>query len=186
MMIKIRKSPDSRVGKRYIDKKIKENKINEPDVLALVDYFRSYEEEKSKNERDANWQENNLEYDLRTSDLIYEKCKNHIYAQNLYAALCNNNFIKNDIWPLLQEKKWSCSWRYAGGIVADIQEKGDYVDWYCSGIQLNLDEVDLQKLSVEQQIRYNEQQKYVNEGIITEEIKNDLLNLGWVVVVENK
>lgn len=29
---------------------------------------------------------------------------------------------------------YSCSWRYAGGLVADMRDKGeDYLDFYCSG-----------------------------------------------------
>jgi hypothetical protein len=94
---------------------------------------------------------------------------NENYAQNLYAALCNNNFTKNDVWPILKEKRWSCSWRYAGGIIARMTEKGDYMDWYCTGIFDN-----------------NTIIGTVPEGEITEEIHNDLLKLGWIVTTENK
>lgn len=96
-----------------------------------------------------------LEIDLLKIDWISYKAKNSkIYAQNLYAALCNNNFLKND-------DEWSCSWRYAGGLVADIIEDGDYLDWYCSGIGCGTIN------------------GYVTEGDVTSEINNDLLNLGW-------
>lgn len=110
---------------------------------------------------------NNLEYDLLTSDWVLEKTrKSDVYAQNLYAALCNNSFVRNDVWPLLQEKTWYCSWRYAGGIIADMQEKGDYIDWYCSGIRDSYDN------------------GFVNEQTVTDEIRRDLLKLGWLVVDE--
>lgn len=87
----------------------------------------------------------NLEQDLLKVDYIIQKCMNDKYAIDLYGALCNNRFFKDD-------KEWTCSWRTAGGIVADIRNKGeDYTDFYCSG----------------------------NEGHVTSEITHDLLNLGW-------
>ncbi len=68
-----------------------------------------------------------LEYELRTSDYIHSKCANsEDYCKDLYAALCNNEFIKNN-------KECSYSWRTSGGIISSILEKGDYIDWYLSG-----------------------------------------------------
>lgn len=108
---------------------------------------------------------NNLEWDLVTTGWILAKVRaSDVYAQNLYAAMCNNNFRKLDVMPILTETNWSCSWRYAGGIIADMQQKGDYVDWYCSGIRDNYDG------------------GYVGEGCITDEIKEDLKRLGWMIV----
>jgi hypothetical protein len=96
-----------------------------------------------------------LENDLLNSEYIKNKCKtSDVYSQNLYAAMANNLFYKND-------EEWSCSWRCAGGIVADLNEIGDYMDWYCSGICAN------------------ETTGYVVEGYVTSEISNDILNLGW-------
>lgn len=101
--------------------------------------------------------EDNLEWDLRSSEYIVQKCKaDQSYSQNLYSAMCNNLFYKG-------EKEWSCSWRYAGGIVADLNEAGDYIDWYCSGIGSSAND------------------RYVGEGFVTEEVRSDLLKLGWVV-----
>ena len=120
---------------------------------------------KEENLKNLEWQKNNLEYDLLSADWILEKVRNSDnYAQNLYAALCNNDFIKNEVWPILKEDFWSCSWRYAGGIIADMQEKGDYMDWYCSGIGSS-----------------DSSKEYVTESIVTDEIKDDLLKLGWLV-----
>ncbi|NDC31040.1 MAG: hypothetical protein EBZ58_08935 [Bacteroidetes bacterium] len=100
--------------------------------------------------------ENDLEWDLRGSQYIVQKCKaSASYSQNLYSAMCNNLFFKG-------EKEWSCSWRYAGGIVADLNEKGDYIDWYCSGIGSHND-------------------GYVGESFVTDEIRSDLLQLGWTI-----
>jgi hypothetical protein len=98
-----------------------------------------------------------LENDLLNSEYIKNKCKtSDIYSQNLYAAMANNLFYKDD-------EEWSCSWRYSGGIVADLNEEGDYIDWYCSGIGSS------------------DNEGYVGEGFVTEEVRSDLLKLGWVV-----
>lgn len=99
-----------------------------------------------------------LEHDLFSCEYIRNKCKNSdTYSQNLYSAMCNNLFYK-------ESDEWSCSWRMSGGIVADLRDKGEeYTDWYCSGILG--DKVN----------------GYVAESVVTPEITNDLLNLGWIV-----
>ena len=81
--------------------------------------------------------------------------------------MCNQDWQRNDVWPLLKGETWSCSWRYAGGIVADMREEGDYIDWYCSGIQgePDADWVDL---------------GHVPEGTVTDQIREDLFRLGWI------
>jgi hypothetical protein len=88
--------------------------------------------------------------------------------------MCNNEFTKRDLWPILKEEKWSCSWRYAGGIIADMQQKGDYIDWYCSGIRDVSHDEELNKLW--------DGRNYVSESQVTEEIESDLNRLGWIVV----
>jgi hypothetical protein len=115
-----------------------------------------------------------MEEDMYLSEWFRTKVREHkYYAQNLYAALCNNNFQKLEVVPILKEQTWSCSWRSAGGIVARIIGEGDYMDWYCSGIQdFSSDEADP---------RFSGG-KYVPEGIVTDEIRKDLQKLGWVVV----
>jgi hypothetical protein len=87
--------------------------------------------------------------------------------------MCNNDFVKNDVWPILQDKRWHCSWRGAGGIVADLREEGDYMDWYCSGMGLH-------DGSVKPPLNY------VPEGVITDEIRKDLLTLGWIAIESNE
>ena len=100
----------------------------------------------------------NLESDLLNSEWITNKCKTSpIYSQNLYAALCNNRFFYGD-------KEWTCSWRYAGGLVAGlVGEGGDYMDYYCSGIGAG----------------HNE--GFIAESVVTDEISLDLARIGWVV-----
>lgn len=115
----------------------------------------------------------NLEYDLLTTEWILEKVRNDDdYAQHLYAALCNNEFQQIDVLPILKEQTWHCSWRYAGGIVADMQQKGDYINWYCSGIHSGYSDP----------IEYS---KNVSEGTITEEVAQDLKRLNWRVIENN-
>ena len=110
----------------------------------------------------------NLEEDIRACAWMLKKVQdNETYAQNLYAAMCNNVFQPNQVWPRLRDEYWSCSWRAAGGIVADLRGQGDYIDWYCSGI-FGVGEAD-------------SYQGYVSESTVTDEIRQDLFAIGWTV-----
>lgn len=167
----------------YIKRCEEEGKEPNPDY---VDMYKSWREQDAENLVDPEWQRDNMEYDLRSTTWICDKVKgDEIYAQNLYAAMCNNEFTKNDVWPILTEKRWSCSWRHAGGVIADMQEKGDYIDWYCSGIRNNITDEEIKNLNEEQKQHYLKLQAYVSESVVTEEIQQDLLNLGWIVIVDN-
>ena len=155
----------------------------DPEAKMMVKMYDDWANQDLIREADPEWAKDNLEYDLRSTDWILEKAREStIYAQHLYAAMCNQDFIKNDIWPLLQDKRWSCSWRHAGGIVADMRQEGDYVDWYCTGIgdREEMDPLEFNELTVDQQLLYKESRAYVSEGTITDEIRADLLKLGWV------
>lgn len=166
---KVSYSPDRNTFQEqsYLDDKLETGEEPDSNYLELFQSIRLNEKNKM---RDPEWRKNNMEYDLRIADWMLDKVRNSdTYAQNLYAALCNNSFIQNDVWPLLKGIEWGCSWRYAGGIIADMKEKGDYIDWYCSGI------------SGEQGIEYEPPLNYVSEGQITDEIKQDLLKLGWTI-----
>lgn len=130
--------------------------------------------------------DHNLERDMKDARWFVDKVRaSESYAQNLYAALCNNAFQKLDVMPILKDEVWSCTWRYAGGIVADIRSEGNYMDWYCSGIRdtglYNEDGLTME-LSEEQLANMAMVAKYVPESIITEEIRVDFALLGWVVV----
>jgi len=141
-----------------------------------------------ENEASKEWQKDNLEYDLRSTEWICNKAKSREeYAQNIYAALCNNSFVKNNVWPLLQDQRWSCSWRYAGGIVADMLEQGDYIDWYCSGIRGSVTQEDFKDMTPEQIEKHQWMNKhFVGESYVTDEVREDLFNLGWIVVNEDQ
>lgn len=108
---------------------------------------------------------NNMEYDMCEADWFVSRVRgSDDYAQNLYAALCNNCFQKQDVWLILKDAYWRCSWRYAGGIVADLRDcNEDYIDWYCSGIAPE------------------EHSAFVGEGTVTDQIGADLALLGWLV-----
>ena len=135
-------------------------------------FWKTAKEQDADNLADPEWQKNNMEYDLRSNEWMCANARaSDTYAQNLYAAMCNNDFQKLDVLPILKEETWSCSWRQSGGIIADMLGKGDYIDWYCSGIGDGLGNGDVTGVK-----------GYVPEGCITDEIRNDLQRLGWVVV----
>jgi len=145
-----------------------------------VNMYKTWREQDEANLLDPEWQKDNMEYDLRSTEWICDKVKAYDnYAQNLYAAMCNMQFIKLAVIPILKDQRWSASWRHAGGIVADMQEKGDYIEWYCSGIGNEeygngLDGT-IPKLD-------EDGREYVPEGVVTEEIRADLQKLGWIPV----
>lgn len=107
-----------------------------------------------------------LDVQLGESLTISSKVKSsEVYAQNLYAALCNQ-------WrtPDSNTGLFSVSWRTAGGIVANLRgTNGTYLDWYCSGTGKN-------------RLTENNNgivRSEVSEGTVTDEIKKDLLDIGW-------
>jgi hypothetical protein len=171
-MSKISKSPERMTFQKegYIKRQAEHGEpVNESYLEMFDDTLKKYDQRFD----DPNSRINNLEYDLLTTDWILEKVRSSdLYAQNLYAAMCNNGFIKIDVIPILKQEEWGCSWRYAGGIIADMQQKGDYINWYCSGIrnQGYQDDLDI-----------NSPEQHVPEGCITDEIRSDLQRLGWAI-----
>ena len=151
-------SPDPYTRFIEIYKKKLEEATSEKDIVSYNEQIQFYEDWNKMNiekENQDSFKENNLEYDLRSTDWILQKARNNkSYAQSIYAALCNNEFIKNG-------KVWSCSWRYAGGIVANMRIEGDYLDYYCAGL-------------------FNDDPS-VQEGKVTDEVREDFLKLGWEV-----
>jgi hypothetical protein len=110
-----------------------------------------------------------LEQDLFASEYIRNKAHgNDVYCQHLYATLCNNEFIKANVLSILAAEHWGCSWRHAGGIAASLHDatfNGDYMRYYVSSFADSVD--------------------YITEGMIDEEIREDLKKIGWYLV-ENK
>jgi hypothetical protein len=142
-----------------------------------IEMFKTWRQQDEENMVDPEWQKDNMQYDLRSTEWILEKVRaSDSYAQNLYAAICNNDFQKLDVLPILKNQTWCASWRSAGGIIADMLEQGDYIDWYCSGIGNEESGYGLD---------HRQANGYVSEGVVTEEIKNDLKTLGWVVLQQD-
>jgi hypothetical protein len=132
------------------------------DVQAMWDDIR---QAVAAEESDPQWAAHNLEHDLRTSEDMCERVRDETYAQNLYAALCNNTWRRDDdVARKLTGETWSCSWRHAGGIVADMRGEGDYIDWYMSGMDPWGDGM---------------APGCVPEGTVTDRIRADIGHLGW-------
>lgn len=149
----------------------RKEELNEEPSQEYLELFKSIKQRKAELEADPEWQKDNLEYDLRSTDWILAKVRaSDRYAQNLYAAICNNEFQRMDVFPILANQKCSYSWRYAGGIIADMRQEGDYIDWYCSGIGSGLGNGD-----------EDGTREYVSESVVTDEIREDLAQLGWSV-----
>jgi len=109
-----------------------------------------------------------LQADIQASAALVAKIKSRDdYAQNLYAAMCNMQWQKTEVMPILKDELWHCSWRSAGGIVAELRGEGDYMDWYCSGIWGG----DWGEGLVNPE--------YVEESTVTDEIRQDLRQIGW-------
>jgi hypothetical protein len=109
----------------------------------------------------------NLERDVRSTDWIVTKIRHQeIYAQNFYAALCNNQYQPRDVWGILKNINWDCSWRYAAGLIAEIREDESYIDWYCSGTGFTGTDF----------------AGFVEESYVTIEIESDLNNIGWLLL----
>jgi hypothetical protein len=119
-----------------------------------------------------------LELDLKNCAEIVAKCKSSkAYAQNLYAALCNMQWQRKEVIPILKGDLWHCSWRYAGGLAAELRGEGDYLDYYCSGMGgFDLD------YDAEKAASWMVKHQYVPESEVTDEIRSDLANLGWYPV----
>ena len=140
---------------RYLSRCERSGEDPNPNYIKMYEGFDHAYEHRFDDE-DA--REHNLEWDILNCEWMVEKiCTSNEYAQHLYAAFCNNEFQKLDLLPILKNQTWGCSWRSAGGIIAEIRQQGDYMDWYCSG----------------------------NESMVTDEIREDLKKIGWIVVDED-
>jgi hypothetical protein len=172
-MPNISKSPERHTFQRdgYINRCKEEGKEPDPSIVQMYNSW-------AEDDEYENRPENDLEYDLRTTEWILAKARaSDSYAQNIYAAMCNMRWQRLDVFPILKDEFWSVSWRSAGGIVADMLQKGDYIDWYCSGMGgLNGDyDPDSEKFDV-----WQARTKYVPESTVTEEIRADFQKLGWI------
>ena len=87
-----------------------------------------------------------LERDLGLSTRIRGLVCRELFATLLYSALCNTAWRHKATGI-----PWSCSWRHAGAVVANLRCQGDYMDWYCS----------------------------MGEGLVDEQVLTEIEALGW-------
>lgn len=73
------------------------------------------------------YQKGDFKKDLKD---IADKLQDDDFAKDVYRALCNMRWqSKNN-----PKKVYSCTWRYAGELVAELRAKGEiYLDFYLSG-----------------------------------------------------
>ena len=92
-----------------------------------------------------------LEWDIGET-WMRDKLEDYTYAKKVYNALCNNE------WQHVETKEvFHCSWRYAGGIVAQNRRfREDYLEFYASG----------------------------EEGMLDTEVVMDFAKLGWIATIE--
>ena len=169
-MKRVASSPERHTFQKegYIKRCEEKGEEPNPNYISL---YKTWREQDEANLVDPAWQKNNMEYDLRSSKELCNKVKeSDNYAQNLYAAMCNMDWQSREFWQELKGETWSCSWRHSGGIIADMREQGDYIDWYCSGIGNDESGYGLD---------HRQATGYVPEGVVTEEIELDLNRLGW-------
>jgi hypothetical protein len=97
-----------------------------------------------------------LQEDMAADPRIVALCEDPKIAADFYSALCNVVWEKKVPLPEdeqiiatlkgLEPTTWSCSWRFAGGIIAGIRNehyniRESYLDFYCSGNEGNISKV---------------------------------------------
>ena len=119
---------------------------------------------------------NSLLESLRADQEILDKIQiSEIYAQNMYAALCNNTFQQLDMIEMLKDVQWRISWRGADQIISELSNGKNRV-FYTSGYGMPSN--DLSGMQYEERnIHFS--LGYVCEGTITPEITEDLFRIGW-------
>jgi hypothetical protein len=105
------------------------------------------------------------------TDICKRIGRDEVFAQHVYAALCNQQFIRvEELTTGADPIKVSYSWRKAAEIIALIRnefynktENPDvietYVHWYCSGMGCL--------------------EGAVEEGVVTDEVRDTFRNMGW-------
>ena len=100
-MTKISSSPKRHTFQMENYVKRREEQGLEP-LEEYIEMFKTWKQQDEENLVNPEWQKDNMEYDLRSTKWICDKVKaKESYAQNLYAAMCNNDFQKLDVMPIL-------------------------------------------------------------------------------------
>lgn len=67
--------------------------------------------------------------DVEGDERLMGLLQDDAFAQEFYASLCNMDWVRRD-----GPGEWGCTWRAAGGVVAELRGRGEeYIDFYCSG-----------------------------------------------------
>lgn len=89
-----------------------------------------------------------LEKEMKGDKILIGLLADIDVAVEFYSALCNMRwrkivYIPDDVLIIdklkgIESDLWSCSWRYSGGVIADIRNDNyntaeDYMDFYCRG-----------------------------------------------------
>ena len=94
----MKSSPDRNSFQRgnYIQRKLEEGKTpeNNEDVRAMVEYYDSWEKEKKKLEQNPEWQEDNLEYDLRSTEWI---CMTALSSKDIISQTLQSNIASAQV-----------------------------------------------------------------------------------------
>lgn len=98
------------------------------------------------------------------------KSVDYRYCQNLYAALCDNDLVQNDSISIIMESTVVVTWRTSSDIVSGLlAPESIYLDFYLSGMIYADESPEAMKAG------------FVQEGTITDEIRADLLQVGWLI-----
>jgi hypothetical protein len=87
-----------------------------------------------------------MEEALRNDTEFLALLKDEIFACAAYQSFCNEVYINDD------RQRFSCSWRYAGGLIAELRNEGeDYIDYYMDFVKGELfDQTDPYKNTIQQ------------------------------------
>lgn len=117
--------------------------------------------------------ERDVEEELKNNTAICQRiADSEVFAQHVYAALCNQQYYPHGV-DQEHTDAWSCTWRYAATIIADIRNthlhepqnsdiQEDYIHWYCSGMGVL--------------------EGSVGEGIVTDDVRRVFHDMGWDIV----
>lgn len=70
---------------------------------------------------------NEADFERDLADAVKPFIMDDDFAKQVWGALANV-----DWYHMRDKKEYSCSFRYAGGLIAEIRGEGNYMDWYCS------------------------------------------------------
>ena len=114
---------------------------------------------------------------LCADQCILSKIRNYEkYAQNMYAALCNNIFQQINIIEMLKGTTWDIGSCIGAAQLIKRLSDGKYREMYCSGFGMPSNE--LGDMHHEERLAHFDL-GYVCEGTITPEITEDLFRIGW-------